>query len=60
MTPEETAGFDDLIWRLAIVSVQLHEGVGDRGTLLVNRAELMREAKDKGLFQPRFEHRCGS
>lgn len=48
------AHWDDLIWRLAIVIVKLHDGVGDRQVLLVERAEVMREAKEVGLFKSRY------
>ena len=46
---------DDLIWRLAILTIQLHEGIGDRPALLIARADLWREAELIGLFEPRFK-----
>ena len=54
MVIETRPDWNDLLWRLAQVTAALHEGTGDRSALLVEKAELWREAERIGLFHPRF------
>ena len=54
MKLELEADLDDLIWRLAVITAQLHDETGDREALLVERSDLMREAQELGLFESRY------
>ena len=46
--------WDDLIWRIAVITAELHEEIGNRAALLIARAELWKEAEEIGLFVPRY------
>lgn len=50
--------WDALIWRIARIAFQLHEDIGDREALLLEKANLWREAEAIGLFRPKYRGRA--
>ena len=54
MTTGLRPDWDDLIWRIAVVTAELHEEIGDRAALLAAKTELWKEAEQLGLLVPRF------
>lgn len=53
MVLETRSDWNDLILRIARVTAQLHQDEGDRSALMVERANLWKEAQETGLFRPK-------